>query len=405
MHLLVLCPHFAPDTAPTGTIITRIVAELVERGHRVDVVTALPWYRNHAVEPGWQGKLVRTERAEWGTITRVNPFPSGKRHFVKRALAFGAFSALVGWKAALGPKVDGVLAMSPPLTMGLTGWGVALARRAPLVFNIQDVFPDVAIDLGVLRNRRVIALAKWLEKVSYRRARAVTVLSDDLRENLAAKVGPAQAAKVEVIPNFVDTVAITPGEKHNSVRRELGVKEGSKLVMYAGNIGLSQPLDLMLDAARVRKEVHFAIVGGGAQLASLQAGAVGLDNVSFLPFQPAERLSEVLAAADIHLVLLKKGLGKASVPSKMYSILAAGRPILAGVDDGTEVARVVEEIGAGRAVAPEDAFAVAEALKEMLEDEEGLVSAGAAGRAWVEHWASPAAVAEAYEELFRRLAR
>ncbi len=186
LRLIVLCPHFDPDTAPTGRVMTRIVAELAERGHRIDVVTSLPWYRAHRVEPGWAGRLARTERPAWGTIRRLHPFPGGdKRDLVRRVLGFLGFSALAGW-AGLGAggwfrRADAVIAMSPPLTMGVTGRLVAWSHRAPLVFNIQDVFPDAAVTTGAITNRGVIAVARLLERVSYRLADAVTVLSDDLR--------------------------------------------------------------------------------------------------------------------------------------------------------------------------------------------------------------------------------
>ena len=405
MRLVVLCPHFAPDVAPTGEVITRIVEELAARGHAIEVITALPWYEHHAVEPEFRGKAVRRETTPWGEIVRVHPFPTDKRDISRRALAFGGFSALAGAVGVTGGRVDGVLAMSPPLTLGLTGWGLALARRAPLVFNIQDVFPDVAIELGVLRGERVIAAARWLERVSYARADAVTVLSDDLRDNVVAKVGGAAAAKVHVIPNFVDTDRIRPGPRDNSYRRELGLG-GQTVVMYAGNIGMSQSLELMLDAAAALAhdpEVVFVINGGGAARPGLETAARGLPNVRFVDLQPRQRLPEVLAAADIHVVPLKRGLGRSSVPSKTYSILAAGRPVLASVDRGTEVASLVERSGAGVSVPPDDPEAFTKALGRLVAAPDELLRMGASGRRFVEGWASPAAVAEQYEALFERL--
>jgi colanic acid biosynthesis glycosyl transferase WcaI len=403
MKLAVLCPHFAPDLAPTGEVITRIVLELAARGHRIDVVTALPWYIHHRVEPDWSGRLVRREDTEWGTIKRVHPFPVDKRSIVKRAAAFGGFSALAG-VAALGGRVDGVLAMSPPLTLGLTGWAVAAARRAPLVFNVQDVFPDVAIDVGAITDRRVIGAARALERASYRAAGAVTVLSDDLAENVRSKMVPAARDKVRVIPNFVDTDAIEPLDRRTAYRSELGIGEET-VVMYAGNVGFSQSLGLLLHAARalVGESVVFVVNGGGSARAQLEAQAADLPNVRFAPYQPAPRLSEVLATGDIHVVPLRKGLARASVPSKTYSILAAGRPVLAAVDEGTEVARVVERAGCGVAVAPDDPKEFVAGLRRLLADPAASSVMGEKGRRFVEKWASPAAVATAYESLFDEL--
>jgi colanic acid biosynthesis glycosyl transferase WcaI len=407
MRLVVICPHFAPDIAPTGVVITRIVEELVARGHRLDVVTALPWYEHHRVEPGWGGRPVRTELTPWGSITRVHPFPTDKRSIPRRAVAFGGFSALAGLSALRGGRADGVLAMSPPLTLGLTGRAVATLRRAPLVFNIQDVFPDVAIELGAITNGRVIEAARRLERVSYRAADAVTVLSDDLRDNVSAKLPPAERAKVRVIPNFVDTEAIRPLDRMTSYRRQLGIDDET-VVMYAGNVGLSQSLELVLAAAEKlthREDVVFVVNGGGSARADLERRAVGMTNVRFADYQPKERLSEVLATGDVHVVPLKRGLARSSVPSKTYSILAAARPLVASVDLGTEVARVVEQAGSGVAVAPEDPAAFLDAVAALVDDPQRRATMGAAGRAFVEQWASPAAVAGAYEALFKELAR
>jgi colanic acid biosynthesis glycosyl transferase WcaI len=405
VRLSVLTPHFAPDTAPTGVVVTRIVEELARRGHRLDVVTALPWYREHRIEPGYRGRLVRHEDTPWGRITRVHPFPAeDKRDILRRAAAFGGFSVLAGLAGARGETTDGVLALSPPLTLGVAGWAAARRRRAPFVFNVQDVFPDVAVELGVVTNEGLIAAASRLERWIYDRADAVTVLSEDLRDNVGRKT--RDPSKVKVIPNFVDSDAIAPAERENSYRRDNGLT-GKTVVMYAGNVGLSQSLDLVVAAAGAlahEEDLVFVVNGAGAARSGLERDARGLRNVVFVDPQPAERLPEVLAAADVHLVPLKTGLARSSVPSKTYSILAAGRPLVASVDVGSEVARVVEQSGAGIAVPPDDAEAFTKAVQRLVENPAEGAAMGEAGRRWVERWASPARVAQAYEELFLTLA-
>ena len=408
MKLAVICPHFAPDTAPTGEVMTRLVLELADRGHELHVVTALPWYVHHRVEPAWRGRVVRREATQWGSITRVNPFPTDKRSIPQRAAAFAAFSALAGVAGLRGGRVDAVLAMSPPLTLGLTGWGMGIVRRGPLVFNVQDVFPDAAVDVGAITNPRLISLARWLERVTYQRAAAVTVLSEDLRDNLTAKVAPNQRGKIRVIPNFVDTVAIAPRDPATRYRTELGIGADQTVVLYAGNVGFSQSLELLVGAAVELRDDHsvvFLINGGGSALESIKAQVAGaaLTNVRFAPYQPKDRLAEVLATGDIHLVALKAGLARSSVPSKSYSILAAGRPLLASIDPDTEVTRIVDQAGCGVAVLPDDQRAFTAALQRLLADPVERRAMGQCGRAWVEGWASPAAVAEAYEALFVEL--
>ena len=403
MKFVVLTPHFAPDIAPTGAVITRIVDEFARLGHRIEVITSLPWYREHRIEPGWAGKIARREDTPWGQITRLHPFPApDKKAMLRRGLAFTGFTALATRVGRRGDRVDGVLAVSPPLTLALAGARIARARGGTFVFNVQDVFPDVAIELGVLRNPAAIAVAKRLELQCYRRADAITVLSEDLRANLAAKTDPD---KVHVVPNFVDSEAITPQEPDNDYRQEHGLT-GRRVVMYAGNVGLSQSVDLMIDAAAAlahETDLAFVINGAGAAREGLMQRARGMANVHFVDTQPVDRVPELLAAADIHVVALKKGLAHSSVPSKTYSILAAGRPIVASVDEGSEISRILERSGAGLAVPPEDPEAFTKALRTLLEDPNEAAAMGRAGRAFVEGWASPAAIARRYEELFAHL--
>jgi colanic acid biosynthesis glycosyl transferase WcaI len=404
VKLVVIAPHFAPDVAPTGEVVTRIVHELARRGHAIDVFTALPWYRSHRVEPGYEGRLWRYEDRPWGRITRIHPFPTAdKRNIGRRAAAFTAFSTVATGMAVRGDRCDGVLALSPPLTLGISGRIVASARTAPFVFRVDDVFPDVAVELGVLENRAVIAAAHALEKWCYKHADAVTVLSEDMKANVVAK--SHRPDSVHVIPNFVDTQWIRPGPSDNAYRQEFGL-EGKTVVMYAGNVGFSQSLDLVIQAASAlayEEDLVFVINGSGSARSQLEERARGLTNVRFIDMQPVERLPEVLAAGDIHLVPLKGGLARSSVPSKLYSILGAGRPLLASVDEGSEIARVLKASGAGVWVPPDDAEAFTKALRGLLDAPEAMRGMGDAGRAWAERWASPEAVARAYEELFSNI--
>ena len=407
--LVLLVPHFAPDTAPTGEVITRINDEFVAVGRRVHVVTALPWYREHAIEPGWGGRLVRREKTEWGSIIRVHPFPGkSKRNLLRRAVGFAAFSVVAGvctlFAGGIHRRPAAIISMSPPLTLGLTGWLAARLRGTKAIFNIQDVFPDAAVETGAITNLRIIAVAKWLERISYHRSDAVVVLSEDLRANVVAKVSPSHAHKVHVIPNFVDAERIVPLARTNGYRDELGISDAT-VVMYAGNVGWSQSLDMMLHAAREMPDTVFVINGDGSARADLEKSAAGIPNIRFAGYQPRERVPEVLATADVHVVPLRAGLGAVSVPSKTYSILAAARPVVAAIDPGTEVTRILAASGAGTCVPPDDAVAFTAALKEMVSDPARAASMGESGRRWVSEHVSPAAVAREYLGLVDSLSR
>ena len=406
LRLVVLCPHFSPDMAPTGVVMTRIVHEMAALGHELHVVTSLPWYREHAIESGWGGRLWRVEKTQWGSITRVHPFPGKtKQNLLRRAFGFVLFSAVVGLRSivagGLPRRVHGVLSMSPPLTLGLTGWVTKLFRGGMLVFNIQDIFPDAAAQTGAITNKQILRAARWLERVSYERSDAVVLLSEDLKQNVAAKLSGKFHNRLHVIPNFVDTSAIVPGNRMTNYRRELGIDD-RVIVMYAGNVGFSQSLELVLAAAKSLPSIAFVINGDGAARKSLQDKAKNenIDNVHFADYQPIERLSEVLASGDIHVVPLKTGLASVSVPSKMYSILSAGRPVLAAIDSNTEIPRTLAESGAGIAVAPDNEADFISALQILISDGVKRDEMGALGRTWVEHHASAGAVAKRYEAIY-----
>ena len=401
-RFIVLCPHFAPDIAPTGKVMTQIVEQWAALGHEVHVVTSLPWYREHRVESAWAGRIVRRETTAWGSITRIHPFASkSKANLVARAAAFVLFSLVAGICAVFvggRKRVDAVIAMSPPLTLGIVGWCAAMVRRSRLVFNVQDVFPDAAVQTGAVSNKAVIAVASWLERFTYRRSAAVVVLSKDLQRNVRAKLPDRLGGKVHVIENFVDVHNVVPRDRMTPYRRELGIGDEA-VVMYAGNVGFSQSLEVVIEAARRLPSVTFLINGSGSALASLKSAARDVANVRFGDYQPEERLAEVLATGDIHVVPLRKGLASVSVPSKTYSILAAGRSVVAMVDAGTEIDRIVRVSGAGESVAPGDVESLVAAISSLAGDAARRESCGKAGRAFVERHPTARNVAESYVRL------
>ena len=285
----------------------------------------------------------------------------------------------------------------------MAGWLAALRHRAPLVLNIQDIHPEAAVATGSITNPKIISILEALESLSYKKADAITALSDDLRLNIASRI--EHPDKVRVIPNFVDTDWIYPDSKFNNYRTSLGLTD-EVVIMYAGNLGYSQPIEIVIDAARRlqhHQEIVFVINGEGSRRAELEAKAAGLENMRFVDFSSYEDLNEVLAAADIHLILLKPGLGTASVPSKLYSILAAGRPVLASVDTGTEIDLVVSRSGAGRSVSSNNNDLFVETLIALADDPVGRDAAGKAGRKFAEEWLSADSVAQSYDELFEEL--
>ena len=217
----------------------------------------------------------------------------------------------------------------------------------------------------------------------------------------------AAADKVSVIHNFVDLERIRPMDRHNDYRRRHGLGDRT-VVMYAGNVGLSQPFELIRAAAERwagRPEVVFVINGEGAARPAVDAWARDLDNVVVADFGDRAEVPSILGAADLHLILLRSGLARSSTPSKLYSILAAGRPVLASIDEGSEVSAVVKEHDLGRAVPPDDPWALCQALDDLLAAPEARRAMEHRARRFAEEWLTPQAQAAAYDALFRRLRR
>jgi colanic acid biosynthesis glycosyl transferase WcaI len=260
-------------------------------------------------------------------------------------------------------------------------WLVSLLRRAPLVLNVQDVYPD-----SIFRSRVLAWINRRLERFLLRRAARITALSSTQREMLVT-LG-ADPARVTVIPMWTDLEGVHPERKENAFRAEHG-GGASFIALYAGNLGAYSGVGVLLEAAdRLRDDsrIRFLIVGRGHGRDALvgRAEELALPNVTFLPTQPRERLSEMLAASDVGLVTLDPRLSVGNVPSKTFTIMAAGRPVLAAVGSRNEIARVVAESGCGVVARPDSPEAIAEILRGWASDTSSLDAMGSRGRMWAE---------------------
>jgi colanic acid biosynthesis glycosyl transferase WcaI len=409
MRLLLLSLYFHPDPAANSVILTDLARRLVSAGHRVTVVCAMPHYDTNAIWPAYRGRLVQHECWEGIDIWRMWLYvPQLKTNLLGRLLNYVSFNLLSTAVGLFVARPDVILAPSPPLTIGLTAWFLGLVRRAPYVYNVQDIYPDVAVRLGALRNCRVIALFSGMERYVYRHAAAITVISEGFRRNLLGKGVPRE--KIAVIPNFVDTEFVTPLPKDNPFARREGLLD-KFLVLFAGNVGLSQGLEHVLEAAHQLQKDHaeilFLIVGSGVAKSTLerQATELGLGNVRFIPFRPRQQVPAIYASADLCLIPLRKGIALESVPSKALTIMAAGKPIIATVEAESDIGSFIQEADCGLIISPEDPQALAKAIMTLYHDPARGVRLGANGRAYVVAHCSPEIVARQYDELLRRVAQ
>jgi glycosyltransferase involved in cell wall biosynthesis len=395
--VLVLNRSYWPDVEATGQLLTELCEELA-RGCRVTVIAGQP---NHSFETG---ALPRREVRNGVEIIRVRNRRYRKTSLLSRAIGLSSYLLLSAGCALTRPRPDVVLAESDPPLLGLLGALLRFRYRCKLVNYLQDLYPEVGLALGRLRPGPVAALLKVATQIGLRAADRVVVLGGDMRRRVLARgVG---AARIAVIPNWSDTTAIRPGPPSRALRAAWGV--GDKfVVMYSGNLGLSQNLDQVLDAAErlVGEPVAFVFVGEGASKERLQKRAAerGLSNVRFRPYAPKERLGESLGAADLHLVTLQAGLAGYIVPSKLYGILAAGRAYVAAVDADSEIAALTEAHGCGVRVPPDAPDELAAAIRRCAADPAGLERMGRAGRALGEREFDRAGAAERFRETFRTL--
>ena len=402
LRLLVITPHFLPDTAPTGTIITELTQQWCEQGHEIHVITSLPWYEEHKVAADWKKGFIDRELHDSLRITRLHPFPFNKSSFFLRALGFLLFSLFTSAVSIFsrGP-FDAVFCLSPPITFGTVGKIASKRHRCPLVLNIQDIFPDVAIETGILKSQLLIRLSKRLEVNSYKFSSVVTVLSEGMKENINRKLfEQKKMPAIEVIPNFAYTNFFAL-EEDESYKKENQL-EGKNIVMYAGNLGHSQPLEIMVNAAKAhfdKENLIYVVNGSGVKAEYVKEEAKKLNNLRFVDFQPLERLPNVLSSADIHLVMLKSGLGNLSVPSKIYNIFASGKPVVASVDSDTEIARVVRDAEAGFVVDPHDPSAFFKAIELLTDDYSLRKEMGTSAKRWAEKWHTSENISKKYTDL------
>jgi len=373
---------------------------LVQQGHKVTVIAAVPHYPTGQVPLPYQGKLLQRSQENGVEIVRVR-VPSVKRaNLVKRLLQFICYQ--IGATAAgLRQQYDVVLVTNPALEIWLPFTLLVTLRHKPAIFSVHDVYPDVGIELGIFRHQIVIKAIAALERFCLRRTMVVRILSESFIPGLLALGVPE--SKMVLIYDWVDTDLIRPLPRDNAFAQEHKLLN-QFVVLYAGNIGLSQGLEHVLTAAELlakHSDIRFVFVGDGAGREGLTAKAKQrkLTNVQFLPFQPRARLPEVLATADVSLVPLKRGMGLGSLPSKSFSILASGRPLVVSVDENSDAWNLIKRADAGLCVPPENPESLAEAILTLKQNETLRKQLGRNGRNWAERNHSPRSAAEQFEKL------
>lgn len=380
--------NYAPELTGIGKYSGEMAEWFAARGHEVRVVTAPPYYPRWCVWPEYRSRWFRKEEAQGRpTVWRVPLWVPKRPNGIKRLIHLASFALhsmpLVLAESAWEPDV--VFTVQPTFFCAPMAWMTARLSGAVAWMHVQDFEIDAAFELGMLPARGPIhALAAWLECRITRVFDRVSSISQKMVERTETK-GVAPECAV-LFPNWVDTEMVQPRSRETEYRRELGL-EGKTVVLYSGNMGGKQGLEILAPLARkcaADASLHFVFCGNGAFRPELEQQVAGLGNVTLLGLQPLEKLNELLNTADIHLLPQRAGAADLVMPSKLTGMLSSGRPVIATADAGTQVAMVVE--GCGLIVPPENVEALAEAVHALAGAPELRAELGAAARRYaVEH--------------------
>ena len=408
MRLLIHGMNYAPELLGIGRYTGELGAYLAARSHQVTVLTAAPYYPQWRVQEDYRPQRWRREWLDGVEVLRAPQYVPARVSGLGRLLQECSFdvSCLYWWSTCLLARPwDAMVAVCPPMTSGLVPGLLARRLGIPLVIHVQDLQLDAARELGILRQRLLLEVLTRLELRLFRQARKVTTISRSMAARLAAKgVAPS---RLQVLPNWADLDKVRPGPRLNALRRELGLTSET-VVLYAGNLGEKQGLEVILAAAaltRSKPSIRYLIAGEGAarDRIKLRAQDLGLDNVTFLPLQLNSRLPLLLAAADLHLVVQRREAADLVMPSKLTNIMAAGRPFIATAARSTELGRVTTESRAGLLVPPEDGRALAQAVLALAQDPGARKEMGIRARRYAEAFWDRERILGQWEEVLEGL--
>ena len=407
MRILIYSYNYHPEPIGIAPLMTELAEGFAKRGHQVRVVTGMPNYPERKVYDEYKGKFFLTEERNGVTVQRSYIHVRGsKPGLLDRLLLDSSFILSSLWQAFNGWKPEIIFATTPPILISLPVSFYGLFSNSSVVLNIQDIVSEAAVRVGLVKKDSwIVSLAETIENLAYRKAAKISVIAEDFLTKLVEQ--GVNKNRIVCIPNWVDLNFIRPLDKNNSFREEHNL-QGKFVVVYSGNIALTQGLETVVKAAaslKEKSEISFVILGEEKARQQLQecCDNYQADNVTLLPLVPREKLPEMLSAADVGLVIQKKTVTAFNLPSKIPVILASGRPIIASVPDTGTAMRVVKESGGGIVVTPEDSQALAQAIVELYENPDKLQELGQPGRKYAEENFGSKNALNSYEALFAEI--
>jgi colanic acid biosynthesis glycosyl transferase WcaI len=412
-NILILVQVFPPDNVATAQLYGDLAADLFSLGNRVTVLTTSPHYSKDSSVTRWQtpsaGLPAPARTTDHGGIRVCRIWMPKKRRNVAYRVGcwswFHAASIVAG--VFLRPRPEVILCPSPPPSIALAAFLLGKRFGAPFVYSVQEMYPDVAINLGAVRNKRLIRLLFQLERFTYANAAAVTAITRRMRTRLLEKGVPEE--KVVLLPNFADTGLFHPMPRETPFAREHGLLD-KFVVSYAGNMGKPQRLDgLLRVAGQLAGEpgIRFLLIGDGAERPALVhlAARLKLPNVSFLPYVSYSLMDQIYASSDLSYVPQAPGTSSDGMPSKVYRIMASGRPVLAATDPQSDLAQMLKDSGGGAAVDIGDEAAVAGAIQWAFQNREEWAKKGALARKHILDFYSRSRITGEYHNLLNRVAQ
>lgn len=405
MNIVLIHQAFASPGDAGGTRHYEFARHLLDKGEKFTVIASNLHYPSGKPLVN-EKRLVVQQTIDGVRILRSYTLPALNRGFVLRVVAFLSFMVTSVWAALRAGPIDLVFGTTPPIFQAVSAWFVAFVRRRPFLLEVRDLWPEFAIDIGVLKNRVLIALSRWLERFLYRSATYILVNSPAYRDYLIKKGIPA--AKIGLIANGVDPDMFDPQADGASLLKTLGL-EGKFVVTYAGAMGMANDLGTVLRAAeRLRDEpnIHFLMVGDGKERPQLEAMAqsLGLTNVTFGGSYPKQQMAQVLAASGACVATLKDiPMFRTTYPNKVFDYMAAGRPTILGIDG--VIREVIEAADGGIFVPPGDDAALAQAVLQLSRDPARAREMGQRARAYVVEHFNRHQQAQEFHHLVQQLIR
>ena len=405
MQVTLLTRYFPPEIGTAANLFYDLARALAKDGHEVTVITGFPWYNLKEVPEKYKGKISMQEQMHGFKVKRLS-MPVFGPHKLKLALGHLTAPLAAVLSGTYVSKPDIFFAYSPPLPFGVAGWFLKKVKRAPFIMGVQDLHPQCYIDQGVLKNKSFIKILEGLERFCYRKSSAITVHSTGNKAHIVEKKSIA-SEKVRVLPNWIDTEEIKPLPRQNYFSKKHNLNERF-VVGYAGTLGMSQGLMSVVDAAyllRNRNDIEFFIVGDGIEKEKMiqRAKELKIDHIRFLPMQPKSVYPYVVASCDVGLVTLNSKVKTPVVPSKILSMMAAARPVLASMPLDGGAPDLIRRAGCGVSVPPEDSEAIAGAIVDLADNPDKREQFVKQGREFVEQEMSLKKVAADLEKLFKEI--